>query len=310
MTVPVPQTFDLKPSVRSAAKAGSLLGYPDELMIQWGNTPIGSTATLYWPQAHAIDAYRLGLLLYAGDTLRIVDPHTIQCTVQAAVTYIPIPFGTGAHFGGVFNVELPAGTRRSREIQIVVRRVRTRQAPAPLQASNAARIIATATRGQIARDWRYITGTFQVTIPIAANSSLLWQAENTFSIIQWRFENTPATNRWHPVLKRYLSLLSRRVVIFGGNPSTIVPSPTGIAPPSGIPHHPHPTCYTGKVSEVIYDCFGDFEGFILKSCEGCHRFKSREKGIGDLVLKACRERLRISVFAEGECGIRQIVISS
>jgi hypothetical protein len=38
----IPQTFDLRPSPPLATQVGQLLNYPDELMISWGNTPLGS----------------------------------------------------------------------------------------------------------------------------------------------------------------------------------------------------------------------------------------------------------------------------
>jgi len=47
---------------------------------------------------------------------------------------------------------------------------------------------------------------------------------------------------------------------------------------------------------VIFDCFGDFEGFVLRSCGETHHFRSREKGIGELVLRACRHGLSITVL--------------
>ena len=35
--------------------------------------------------------------------------------------------------------------------------------------------------------------------------------------------------------------------------------------------------HTGKICEVIYDCFGDFEGFVPESCDERHSFKASEK---------------------------------
>jgi hypothetical protein len=56
--------------------------------------------------------------------------------------------------------------------------------------------------------------------------------------------------------------------------------------------------FTGKVSEVIFDCFGDFVGFVLCTCSDDHRFHARERAICDVVLRACKERLALSVFVE------------
>ena len=49
---------------------------------------------------------------------------------------------------------------------------------------------------------------------------------------------------------------------------------------------------------MLFDCFGDFEGFVLDTCSGSTRFLAREKGIGEIILRACRERLAVSVFVE------------
>ena len=68
--------------------------------------------------------------------------------------------------------------------------------------------------------------------------------------------------------------------------------------------------YTGKVCEVIYDCFGHLEGFVLESCYERHHFKTSEKGIGEIVLRACCERVVVTVYVEppSRNKIREIVI--
>lgn len=89
-------------------------------------------------------------------------------------------------------------------------------------------------------------------------------------------ESIPATNRWYPVLQRYVQQVSGRVDGFGGNAGSVNPSQQGIG--GGVVGH-HPECdeFTGKVAGVIYDRFGDFEGFALITEGGYeHRFRSRE----------------------------------
>ena len=62
--------------------------------------------------------------------------------------------------------------------------------------------------------------------------------------------------------------------------------------------------------EVVYDCFGDLKGFELKECCGeQHFFESHERSLGDLVLRTCRESLRVTVYTrpdrrETVCEIR------
>jgi hypothetical protein len=55
--------------------------------------------------------------------------------------------------------------------------------------------------------------------------------------------------------------------------------------------------FTGRVAEVLFDCFGEFEGFVLVGCCERRTFECCEPGIRDLVLRACRKRLTITVFA-------------
>jgi hypothetical protein len=67
---------------------------------------------------------------------------------------------------------------------------------------------------------------------------------------------------------------------------------------------------TGKVVEVVYDCFGDFEGFVLGECCDRHAYTSREPDIGELVLRACRDRLLLTVVSRPGCAhaIAQILV--
>ncbi len=292
----IPQAFDLRPSIRTNQAIGTLRGYPDELMIDWGNIPIGSKVSIYWPQANAIDVVRLATLLYSSDKLQVADAHTVQCTVTSPLTYVPIPFGTAGNFAGLFTLDLPLGVRRDQELQVVVRRISTRQLPSRgVQTQVQSRQLA---NELVTQDWRYVVGTFQISIPVEMNESLLWLEENTLAILKWRLQNTPPSDRWYPVLLRYIDYVSGRVNGFGGNAGAIPPSPNGAPPPKGIIHPGKIEEFTGKVCEVIFDCFGDFEGFVLETCSSNHHFSVREREIGELVLRACRERLVLSVFVE------------
>ena len=99
------------------------------------------------------------------------------------------------------------------------------------------------------------------------------------------------------MLKRYIQFISDRIKGLGGNPDAIPPSP------SGAPIKPSRPCddlveLRGKVMEVSFDCFGDLEGFVLDDCCDLLAFKTRERELGKLAIKACKERLTISVFVE------------
>jgi hypothetical protein len=106
----------------------------------------------------------------------------------------------------------------------------------------------------------------------------------------------PATNRWAPVFARYVDLIADRVGALGGDPNTIEPSPFGGDRQPG--QRETERCLTGKVSEVLFGCFGEFEGFVLDSCTTHTTFRSCERGIENLVLRACRDRLKITVCVD------------
>ena len=46
---------------------------------------------------------------------------------------------------------------------------------------------------------------------------------------------------------------------------------------------------------MVFDCFGEFVGFVLEDCRAREVFESREKEIGELALRALRERLTLTV---------------
>ena len=96
------------------------------------------------------------------------------------------------------------------------------------------------------------------------------------------------------VLQRYISYVAARVDGLGGDSSAVLPSPT--RRPGGPGRPRRRAALHGKVCEVLFDCFGDFEGFVLSDCEEQRTFRSRERGIGELVLRACAERLVVCVY--------------
>jgi hypothetical protein len=114
-----------------------------------------------------------------------------------------------------------------------------------------------------------------------------------------------SSNRWYPVLKRYIDYLAGRVNGLGGKANQIPPSFDGA--PSGILSAGQPTDHggkgreernTGKISGLIFDHFGDLEGFVLDIGSGERRFLSRERDVRDQAERAWRDRLRITVWTE------------
>jgi hypothetical protein len=348
----IPQTFDLRPSEPTTATPGDLQDYPDELMIDWGGTPVGSVAHIFWPQADAVTVLQLANRLYGTHLLSASDGHTIDCTVGRGVTYVPIPPGVGENLAGLLTIDLPTIVVAGQEFNVVVRRVASRRPPPIIEIGLAERprlaggsddadsgpegpradeeppegeqggVTGPVSKAELKaweaagaeeqtpamRNWRYVVGTFQVKIPVSAGDALLRDEENTLAIMKWRLGQMATTNRWHPVLERYVGYLSARVDGLGGDSSSIEPSPDG-APPRG--DNGRQQTFTGRVCEVVFDCFGDFEGFVLRDCRERRAFRACEPAIRDLVLRACRQRLRITVYVEkgADPEIRRIIVN-
>ncbi len=316
----IPQTFDIRPSQTLAAAPGLLLNYPDELMIDWGNTPAGSVGHIYWPQVSASKVLDLANRLYSTHLLSASDAHTIDITVSHGVSYVPIPPGIKENLASLLTVDLPLTVKTGQEINIIVRRVSTRRMvvdvppppPPPIKLAMDENTTAVGNAntqsfesrviGRVMRNWRYVVGTFQVKIPVTTKEVMLYPEENTLAILKWRYLQMAATNRWYPVLARYIAIVSARIAGLGGNPDAIPPSPTG-AP---LPHEHRPgekemvLEFCGKVSQVIYDCFGDLVGFTLKDCEKQRFFKVHERAVGELALRALKERFELCVIVEVE----------
>jgi hypothetical protein len=263
---------------------------------------VGCTATIYWPQVDTPAVVRTASKLYGTHLLTAPDGNTLQCKVTRGVTYVPIPTGSGENFAGLLTVDLPPTVVKGQEFKIIVRRIRTRQIQKKTDVVIAAPQAAAGRASQTAfRNWRYVVGTFQVRIPVRTADVLLSPEENTLAVLKWRLQNMSPSNRWYPVLKRYIAYVGARVDGLGGDSTAIPPTLEGI-PPKGVPGKDG-RVHTGKVCEVLYDCFGDFDGFVLEACcNERHVFRSRQAGIGNVVLLACERRLTVSVWLDGPCG--------
>jgi len=148
--------------------------------------------------------------------------------------------------------------------------------------------------------WRYVSGSFLARVAVRKESTILPNDENLLAILTWRLGQIGTGNRWYPVLVRYISYLSGRIVGMGGNPIMIPSSPNGYQPLLPIPTpgtgHGKDHSHTGKVIRVRYDRFGDFEGFTLLAKSGKeHLFRGRERQMEELIRRAWVERTLLSV---------------
>ena len=309
--------------------------HPDELMIFWGRTPAASQAQLYLPALRATEIGRLANRLYPAQQTRIVDEHTVGFDANGA-TFVPLPSGA-ALAAGLLTVTLPPGARSGDQYTITVRQMGAASLtfappppppPPPQVAQSRAAKRGSVKRPRAApaesppfeRTWRRVSGAFQFVINIKHKEDILLSEERLLATLRWIVLSMPTTKRWYPVLLRYIDYVAGRVQGFGGNPGQILPSPTGWVP--GFPKHlpsPQPPPYhhdhdieefTGKIQGLIYDHFGDFEGFVLETETGAHhRVFSRERAVRELARHAQIERCRVQVLIERHHRrLRQVIV--
>jgi hypothetical protein len=323
-----PQTFDCRPSKTIGQPGGTGLP-PDELMIDWGNVPKGSVASLYWPGVSAAGVISLAREWGSTAPLSASDAHTLSIPIDGGVSYIPIPSGAGQNFAGLFTLELPVGIRTGQRFEALVRRISTKRGkaapppPPPLQSpprtklgeEPKAQVLGAVAHAIVERplQWRYVVGSFAVRIPVSTSAAMLVPEEMTLAIMKWRLAHLSPGNRWAPVLNRYITYCSARVDGIGGNSSQVPPSLTWVPPQlKGGQRGDHgKQTFCGKVAEVLFDCFGDFCGFELDECCERHLYETRERAIGELTLRAFREGLRLCVTTDEHCGrIVRLVVTS
>jgi hypothetical protein len=291
----IPQTFECRPT--PAQLSAAVL--PDELMIDWVGTPVGSTVSVYLPAVGSDAILDLAGRLYGGRRITKVDGSTVKADA-VGLTYLPIPAGSDGNYAGLLTLELPSGSPGGAHYQAVVR-----------QLSNfgtldqAAEVVGLAT---VRPSLRRVIGAFQISVPIVAPQELLPSEERTLAFFLWVLSTVSHTDRWYPVMERYVQQISLRVKAFGGNPAQIKPSPTGYVGPHHPTHgQPEPfpgprhgqVAYTGKIERLIFDRFGDFEGFVLRTEHGVEmQFRSHELRVAELARWIWQARIRTTVFAK------------
>jgi hypothetical protein len=274
---------------------------PDELLIEWGNTPKGSIASVYIPEISASQIVALAGARYINHSITLLDGQTIQMPV-GGISYVPLPPGAAFGLTGLLSVDLPDTVHKGELYKIIVRQVTdtfTRRPPVIRKIDQELGTASNAGSADLIR-WRRIVGTYQITIPVRTKEVILVAETRLLSVLRWILQSVPAGNRWYPVFSRYVGLIGDRVGGLGGDPNVVKPSPDGSGgePGVGPASEPEPTRrYDGKITGLIYDCFGDFEGFLLDDCGTELVFQAREHRIEELVRIAWRERIAITVVS-------------
>ncbi|MFZ0593037.1 MAG: hypothetical protein WAM39_21445 [Bryobacteraceae bacterium] len=295
----IPQTFELKPS----PKILKLDQKPDELVIDWGNVPDGTVGQIYLPGTTSAAILAWAGKLYTTHNLKAADPQTIEVNA-GGTTYIPIPKGSLLNLAGLLSVQLPAGVKKGDQYEIVVRQITSDDYTSPViqirkQIGKAPAAVAPPPPTQYA--WRHTLGIFKLTIPVDTKTELLEREERYYAILQFIAKSIPSASRWFPVFERYLRQVAGRVKGFGGDPCVILPSGSGALPGDGKKPEPfgggHFNKFVGKVAGLIYDHFGDFDGFLLQEgCDRVRRFRTREWRLARVLREAWKDRAIVTVL--------------
>lgn len=203
----IPQTFEIQPS------QGTL--EHDELMIDWVNVPVGSTATVHLPGFDSREILTLASAKYRHHRMKRIDRHTIRMET-GGITYLPIPFADGS-FPGMLTIDLPEGVKEGDAYKVLVRQVSGIRPQHDLRRASKERFFG----------WRHIVGSFQLSIPVRKKADMLPAQQRLLSNLRWIERAIPAANRWTPVFNRYVSQIADRVDALGGDSSKVAPSADG-----------------------------------------------------------------------------------
>jgi hypothetical protein len=218
----IPNAFEFKPT------PGPLLQGPDELMIDWGNTPVGSVARIYLPTVSVDEILEFAAKQYSAAKLTRIDDHTVECEVHR-ITYIPIPPGPSLNHTGLLTIDLPPGVRKGQMFHIIVRQITHagRAIPVPQEPQIDVRSSVSSLAATQNFNWRQVLGTFQISIPVQSKEVMLEPEERLLSVLRWILQSIPLHDRWYLVFSQYVEEIADRVRGLGGDPDQIQPSPNG-----------------------------------------------------------------------------------
>jgi hypothetical protein len=281
-------------------------GRQDELVIRWNDLPRDALANLYFPDWNADEVLALAAPSEReAGLLRKLDPHTIECKVTD-VSYVPIPYRPGDRSPGLLTLQLPHWVVDGQQFHVDVQQhsgTTLRRPGAPAGRDKRQGL------GDYTWSMRKTIGSFRVTVAVKLGEPLLAKQVRDLAVLKYIMKAIPTTSSWHPVFVRYVGQLADKVRGLGVDPERVPASPDD----PGIPSHRRPRkAYEGKVQEVIYDCFGELEGIVIETCDGSIRLRSRERRIGKLAWKACRDRSVVTVYVSGDEDrtVREFVVRS
>ena len=302
----VMHTFEIKPSSIASSKqlieGGFVLGAGaniaavgrrvrlDELIFRWYNLPPTSEVTVYFSDIDTAEIQTLAALRRSPLACEIVDKHTLKFKVAGA-TWIPIPGGRTLNIPALLSVKLPDTVVYGQEFRMSIH--------------------------QVSGATEQIIGSCDFRIQVSKAELILDEEARNLSVFKHILSTVPTENRWYPLMQRYVHHFGLKVDALGGDSSAVHPNPDG----SGRPYDPHQEElgqdkdkpdkgreeFTGLVRDIFYDCHGRFEGIELESCGSVRLYKGCEPKLEEVVIRACRERLKVTVLGEGD-EIRRIIV--
>lgn len=296
MAAPLDDTPRLNRALEPTFAAGTR---SDELMIDWGNLPRDAHVTFFLPDVDIDALLALAGLRSGAGALARAGEGAVRCTV-GDVSFLPVPGGRDTAIPCLLTVQLPPGVVSGQRFSIVVRQL---------------------------DGWtRRVIGTFQFDIAVSSSEAIVPRLRRNYSVLQHIALGIPAEDRWHPVFVQWLAQLADKLRAFGEDPGAIGPSSTGDGrattprpprPHGERPEHPHgehtehPRAAgesTGAVTQLVYDCHGRFEGFVLDSCGEAHEFRTNDAGLEEVVRRACAQHSTITVVTDERGRPVQVVV--
>jgi hypothetical protein len=241
-------------------------------MIAWNDVPRDAQATLFFPDWSADTLLQLAAARQHPQTLAKVDDHTVSIAITD-VTYLTLPSSAAQGGPGLLTVTLPDRVRVGQRFH--------------------------ADFHQIEGLARRVNGSFRFTVAVGDEPKMLPDEIRHLAFLRYVAQHRSPNSRWTPIFSRWTAMLADKVRALGGNPDEVPPSLTDPNPALEPPQCIEPgECVVGKVACLRYDCFGDFDGFVLEDC-GCERFiPAREPAIERIAHRACIERSRLRVYVD------------
>lgn len=297
----VQHTFLITPS-HARKEENQPRSHNDELVLRWNDLPPESTATLYLPGWNANEVLSLASTLRPGPRqLTKIDAHTIGLPIDD-ITFVPLPGRLRSPLPGLLTIQLPPHVKEGQRFTVDIQQHAGIPASPSTTASRPATLDAREVRdGDRQRlapvplgAGRRVLGAFRVEVAVGAGHGLVRRLVRNLAALRYIARGIPVHDDWHPVFERYVHQLGAQLEGLGIDASRVPAS----ADDPGLPTHlgkEEGPCPVGRVSEILFDCFGRMEGFILQGCCEARHIRCNEPNLERLIVQSLRERLTLQV---------------